>query len=106
MRRGEIWWADLPPPVGRRPALILTRNQAIPIRNAVTVALVTRTIRDIPVEVRLDERDGMPAPCVAKLDSINTYAKARLTERLTVLSHEKMVQVEAALHYALGMRCQ
>lgn len=104
MRRSEVWWADLPLPVGRRPVLILTRNRAIDVRNAVTVALVTRTIRNIAVEVRLDERDRMSAPCVVNLDSINTYAKARLTERITALSEKKMAQVEAAIRYALGMR--
>ena len=75
MRRGEIWWADLPLPVGRRPVLILTRNRAIDVRNAVTVALITRTIRNIAVEVRLSERDRMPVPCVVNLDSINTYPR-------------------------------
>ena len=104
MRRGEVWWADLPPPVGRRPVVILTRDRAIDVRNAVTVALVTRTIRAIPVEVRLDERDGMPELCVVNLDTINTYTKSRLTERITMLSEETMAQVEAATRYALGMR--
>lgn len=106
MRRGEVWWANLPEPRGRRPVLILTRNQAIPVRNAVTVAEVTRTIRDIPVEVHLDEGDGMPTACVVNLDVINTVPKALLTRRVTILSDEKMAQVEAALRYALGMRCE
>jgi len=104
MQRGEVWWADLPHPVGRRPVLILTRDRAIDVRNAVTVALITRTIRDIAAEVRLDQRDGMPSLCVVSLDSINTYAKWRLTERITILSDEKMAQVEAAIRFALGMR--
>ncbi len=104
MHRGEVWWADLPHPVGRRPVLILTRDRAIDVRNAITVALITRTIRDIAAEVRLDQRDGMPSLCVVSLDSINTYAKWRLSERITVLSAEKMAQVEAAIRFALGMR--
>ena len=103
MRRAEVWWANLPEPRGRRPVLILTRNQAIPVRNAVTVAEITRTIRDIPVEVRLDEGDGLPTACVVNLDVINTVPKALLTGRATVLSDEKMAQVEAAIRYALGM---
>ncbi len=105
MRRGEVWWADLPQPRGRRPVLILTRDQAIQVRNAITVAEITRTIRGIPVEVRLDEGDGMPAVCAVNLDIINTVPKALITEeRITVLSAEKMAQVEAAIRFALGMR--
>jgi mRNA-degrading endonuclease toxin of MazEF toxin-antitoxin module len=26
--QGDIWWADLPAPAGRRPVLILTRSDA------------------------------------------------------------------------------
>jgi mRNA interferase MazF len=48
MRRGEVCWADLPPPANRRPVLLLSRNRAYQVRNAVTVAFLTRTIRDIP----------------------------------------------------------
>ena len=53
MKRGEIWWANLPTPVGRRPVLLLSRNKAYEVRNAVTVAEITTTIRNIPVEVKL-----------------------------------------------------
>jgi hypothetical protein len=27
MRRAEIWWAELPPPVGPRPVVVLTRGE-------------------------------------------------------------------------------
>lgn len=37
MRRGEVWWADLLPPAGRRPVLIITRDSAITVRDTVTV---------------------------------------------------------------------
>ena len=53
MERGEVWWADLPKPVGRRPVVILSRNRAIQVRDYVAVAEVTTTIRHIPVEVKL-----------------------------------------------------
>jgi len=49
MRRGEIWWAELSLPIGRRPVLLLSRDEAYAVRNAVTVAKVTSTIRGIPV---------------------------------------------------------
>jgi mRNA interferase MazF len=31
MKRGEVWWATLPEPVGRRPVVLLSRNAAYPI---------------------------------------------------------------------------
>jgi len=41
MRRGEIWWAELPAPGGRRPVLLLSRNEAYVVRQLVTVAPIT-----------------------------------------------------------------
>jgi mRNA-degrading endonuclease toxin of MazEF toxin-antitoxin module len=32
MKRGEVWWANLAKPVGRRPVVLLSRNAAYPIR--------------------------------------------------------------------------
>ncbi len=104
MRRGEVWWADLPSPVGRRPVLLLSRDAAYRVRTSVTVAVITRTIRGIPVEVILDEQDGMPARCVVNLDDIMTIPKVLVTDRLAVLSREKMEQVAWAIVFALDLR--
>lgn len=68
-----------------------------------TVAVITRTIRGIPVEVALDEQDGMPTRCVVNLDNILTIPKALLKNPLTVLSREKMAQVSRAIVFALDL---
>ena len=103
MRRGEVWWGQLPAPVGRRPVVLLSRDSAYQVRSAVTVAPVTRTIRNIPVEVRLDARDGLPSRCVANLDDIATIPKTLIRQRIAVLSTEKMQEVEAAIRFALDL---
>ena len=104
MRRGEVWWAELPPPIGRRPVLLLSRDAAYSVRTSVTVAVITRTIRNIPVEVLLGQEDGMPIECVVNLDNILTMPKSRLTERITTLSAEKMTAVVKAIVFALDLR--
>ena len=101
MKRGEIWWAELPSPIGKRPVLLLSRDEAYPIRNAVTVAEVTSTVREIPVEVSLGLRDGLPKRCVANLDTIITIRKEILRERICLLSAEKINQVNQAIKFAL-----
>jgi mRNA interferase MazF len=58
MKRGEIWWADLGPPAGRRPVLLLSRDEAYSVRELVTAAPVTTRIRHIPSEVVLGTADG------------------------------------------------
>jgi mRNA interferase MazF len=103
MKKGEVWWAELPPPVGRRPVVLLSRDEAYSIRNAVTVAEVTRTIRKIPVEVLLGPDDGLPQKCVINLDTILTIRKDLLRERIALLKSDKIAQMEKALRFALGM---
>ena len=103
MKRGEIWWAELAPPAGRRPVLLLSRDEAYSIRELVIVAPVTTRIRHIPSEVSLDLVDGLPKPCVITLDTITTIARASLQEKLTSLSNEKLKSVEVALHFVLGL---
>ena len=104
MRRGEVWWAELSPPVGRRPVLLLSRDAAYSVRTSVAVAIITRTIRNIPVEVPLGQEDGMPAKCVVNLDDILTIPKSRLAERITTLSVERMTAVAKAIIFALDLR--
>lgn len=103
MKRGEIWWAELPPPAGRRPVLLLSRDEAYAVREFVTVAPVTTRSRHIPSEVTLGSDDGLPKVCVVNLDTITTIGKSRLSQRLAVLSYQKLQAVETALHFALGM---
>ena len=103
MTRGEVWWARLPKPVGRRPVLLLSRASAYAVRSAVTVAPLTQTIRDIPVEVPLGPEDGLPRRCVVNLDDVATIPKGLIAERITSLSHEKMEAVETALRFALDL---
>ncbi|MBI5373941.1 MAG: type II toxin-antitoxin system PemK/MazF family toxin [Candidatus Schekmanbacteria bacterium] len=103
MKKGEVWWADLPPPIGKRPVVLLSRDEAYRVRNAVTVAPVTRTIRDIPVEVLLDINDGLPKKCVVNLDTVITIQKNLLKERICLLKEEKVRQINAAIKFALDL---
>ena len=103
MRRGEIWWAELPAPVGRRPVVLLSRNEAYGVRELVIVAPITSRARRIPTEVPLGRADGLPRRCVANLDTLNAIPKRTLTQRLTSLAPEKLAAVERALCFAVGL---
>jgi len=103
VRRGEIWWAELASPAGKRPVLLLSRNEAYGVRKLVMVAPLTTRIRGIPSEVSLGDDDGVTRACVIDLDTITRIAKAGLRERLTALSAEKLKAVEEALHFSLGL---
>ena len=103
MSRGEVWWANLPPPAGRRPVLLLSRDAAYAVRSLVTVAPITTRIRGIPSEVPLGLDDGLPRRCVVNLDSITTIPKDCLASRLAALRATKLVAVNTAIKYALGL---
>jgi len=103
MRRGDVWWADLPAPAGRRPVVLLSRNEAYVVRELVTVAPVTTRTRRIPSEVSLGVEDGLPKSCVANLDTVTTIPKRALTARLAVLRLDKVRAIERALRFALNL---
>jgi len=104
VRCGEVWWAALLPPIGRRPVVLLSRDAAYRVRTSITVGMVTRTIRGIPVEVLLGTEDGMPDQCVVNLDDILTIPKTRLIERIITLSPQKMNAIAKAIVFALDLK--
>lgn len=103
MKRGEMWWAHLPLPVGTRPVLLLSRDEAISVRESVTAAPATTRKRGLKTEVFVNAREGMPKNCVINLDSIGTIEKAVLSQRICLLSPEKMEQVHQAIKFALDL---
>ncbi len=78
--QGEIWWAQAADK--RRPVLIVTRSEAVPVLNEVIVAIVTKTIRDIPTEIRLGVEHGLPIECVAQFDNLQPIQRRLLTSRI------------------------
>ncbi len=103
MHRGEVWWADLPAPAGRRPVLLLSREEAYSVRALVTVAPVTTRVRQIPAEVPVGREGGLPKSCVVNLDTIVTIARSSLHDRITALRPEKLLAVAEAIHFSLGL---
>lgn len=100
MRQYEIWWADLPAPVGRRPVLLLTRSPAYAYLNKAIVAEITTNIRGIPQEVPVGEIEGL-SPSVVNLDNIHVVAKHLLSSRVGALAAAREREVKRALGYAL-----
>lgn len=102
MKQYELWWASLPAPAGRRPVLLLSRNEAYTYLNKVAVIEVTPTIRHIAVEVPLGRSEGLPMKCVANCDNIRTVPRSSLTRRIGELSPHRFSEVKRALGHALA----
>ena len=103
MKRGEIWWARMPLPAGRRPVVLVSRDSSYSVRASITVVEVSRTIRAIPTEVPLGKREGLPGRCAANADNLVTIPKTWLDTRIGPLPGKKLVALEAALRFALSL---
>ncbi len=103
MRRGEIWWANLPAPTGHRPVVLISRDEALIYRELVTVAPVSRRLRGIRSEVPLGPEDGLPRRCAVNLDSLTTVPKDSLQRYIASLHLVKLQAVDSAIHFALGL---
>ena len=101
MTRGEIWLAQ----VGRkmRPVVILTRPEVIDVRQLVTVAEISTSMRGLAAEVEVDQRDaGLDKPSVINCDGLHTVTQSSLTSRVGVVDDETMGKVCWSITYALG----
>lgn len=112
MRRGEIWWATLPSPMGsgpglRRPVLVVQSNQfndsKIP---TVVVAAVTSNLglAAAPGNVRVSRSDsGLPKPSIINVSQILTVDRALLTGRVRALPALTMQRVDEGLRQVIGL---
>jgi mRNA interferase MazF len=101
VRRGELWLAQ----VGRkkRPVLVLTRSEVIDVRDLITVAEVTTSIRGLAAEVDVDHAEvGLDRPSVINCDGIHTVAQVTLTGPIGEVGQDTMREVCSAVSYALG----
>ncbi len=110
--RGDIWWAQLPDPVGsspgyRRPVLVLQSDDFNCSRiNTAIVAVLTKNIAlgPAPGNVVLTARQsGLPVASVVNVSQIITLDKTHLTEYVARLSPKKLAQVEAGVRLILKL---
>ena len=112
MYRGEIWWANLPEPVGsepgyRRPVLVIqddifTQSR---IRTVIVVVITSNTqLAEAPGNVLLPrEASGLPKESVANVSQILTLDKAFLVERIGSLPNSLQEEVDEGLRTILTL---
>ena len=101
MRRGDLYWADVPG--GRRPVVVVTRTAALGHLTSVIVAPVTSTIREIPSHVPVDERHGLAHESNINCDVLATVRRAELTEPIGSLDDDDRRKLDTALRFALDL---
>lgn len=93
--QGDLWWAEAEDK--RRPVLVVTRSEAVPVLTWIVVAPVTRTIRQIPTEVTLGTEHGLPDDCVAAFDNLQPIRRSFLVQRAGALRIDERDEICRAL---------
>ena len=112
IQRGEIWWANLPEPIGsepgyRRPIVVIQSNDFNRSRIAtVIVVVITSNLRlaQAPGNVFLPRKQtNLPKSSVANVSQVLTVDKRFLTERVGILPSHLLEQIEKGLRLALQL---
>jgi mRNA interferase MazF len=112
IKRGEIWWADLPAPTGsspgfRRPVLIVQSDSFNKTNlNTSIVALITTNLDlgEMKGNVLLKKNQSdLPKDSVLNVTQIFTIDKRLLIEYVGTVSERKMEQIEKGLRLILSL---
>ncbi len=112
MSRGEIWWAELPPPVGsgpgyRHPVLVVQDNDFNRSAIATVIVVVLTSNPDLaaaPGNVELPRRGtGLSRNSVVNVSQILTLDRSLLTKHIGQVPGAGLARVEAGLRLVLGL---
>jgi len=112
MKRGEIWWASLPPAAGsgpgyRRPVLVIQANSFNDSKIAtVLIATITSnlTLAQAPGNVRVGKSDsGLSKASVVNISQVVTIDRKLLKRRVKPLPGRVMQRVDEGLRLVLRL---
>ena len=112
MKRGEIWWASLPDPVGsepgyRRPVLVVQSDEfnRSGIQTVICAAVTSNLhLAGAPGNVHLSTRaSGLPKPSVVNVSQLLSIDRTLLTKRIKGIDAPSMLQVDEGLRLVLTL---
>lgn len=112
MKRGEVWWASLPPASGsgpgyRRPVLVIQANAFNQSRiSTVLVAVITSnlSLANAPGNVRVSKTDsGLSKPSVVNVSQVLTVDKSVLTKKAKALPGKILARIDEGLQLVFGL---
>lgn len=112
MKRGDVYWLDLPDQsgheqYGRRPAVILMSDRLVPVLNTVIIVPFTSTLtqRSNPSCLFIPRGEGgLIQDSVALIHQLRSVDKRRLGTRLGRVREETMREIERIVQEVLGMK--
>lgn len=112
IKRGEIWWAELPEPSGsepgyRRPLVIIQSNEFNKSNiDTVIAAIITSNINlaSAPGNILLSSKNSkLSKKSVVNASQLITVDKSFLTERVHTLSNKLMAQIDDGIRLVLKL---
>ncbi len=112
MKRGEVWWASLPDPIGsapgyRRPVLIVQSDAFIRsrIRTIICAAITSNLfLAGAPGNIRLSKsQSGLPKPSVVNVSQLITLDRDSLIERVKAIDGRTMRELAEGLRLVLDL---
>ena len=103
MNRGDIWMVNLGGRAGRRPVLVLTRQNVIEYLNKVTVSEITTKGKGYPTEYYIGQKANLPKLSFVQADSLHTIPKNLLERYIGTLDVETMGEISRRVVLALEL---
>ena len=112
MRRGEIWWAELPEPNSsepgfRRPVVVVQSddfNRSVVATVVVVPCTTSLRLADAPGNVLLPRRaSGLPRDSVANVSQLLAASKSALCERVGTLPASLLLEIDAGMRMVLTL---
>ncbi len=112
MRRGEVWWADMPDPIGsgpglKRPVVIIQANPFNESRIATVVVVIITSnlgLADYPGNVRISKAEsGLSKPSVANISQLVTLNRSLLSNRVKMLSSSSLLRINEGIRLILAL---
>ena len=112
IKRGEIWWAELPDPSGaepgyRRPLVIVQSNPFNSSNIATVIAVVITSnilLASAPGNVLLPSKSSkLSKKSVVNVSQLITVDKSFLGEKVHTLSSKLMAQVDDGIRFVLKL---
>lgn len=112
MKRGQVWWAELPEPTAsepgyKRPVIIVQSDEFNRSRiNTVVAVAVTSNLKlaTAPGNAKLSiKQSGLNKESVANVSQIITLDKQFLTDAAGQLDHKIMSQIDEGIRLVLAL---